>query len=279
MIVRGIDISSWQKGLVSLPVDFAIFKISEGRTWSDPCFDDFYELAKREGVPVGAYVFSYATTEEIARQEANKALSLLKGRYLPLGLYMDVESAEMLALSDSKLTAVVKAFCDTVRDAGYVAGAYGSAGQLWAKVGPPYVGDIIVWAASWGAKPSISCDLWQYTDNERILGYNGPVDGDEALSERFIAMVKGSAPVPTPTPTPTDDYIKIKMPVVKYGDKGNAVKLMQTLLIMKGCSCGWTGADGDFGPKTEGALVMFKSKKGLSGETCDPVTWAALLEV
>lgn len=273
--MKGIDISSWQKGLVSLPVDFAIFKISEGRTWSDPCFDEFYELAKREGVPVGAYVFSYATTEEIARQEANKALSLLKGRDLPLGLYIDVESAEMLALSDSKLTAVVKAFCDTVRDGGYVAGAYGSSGQLWAKVGPSYVGDIIVWAASWGAKPSISCDLWQYTDNERISGYNGPVDGDEALSERFIAMVKGSAPAPAPT----DDYIKIKMPVVKYGDKGNAVKLMQTLLIMKGCSCGWTGADGDFGPKTEGALVMFKSKNGLAGETCDPPTWAALLEV
>ena len=275
--MKGIDISSWQKGLVSLPVDFAIFKISEGRTWSDPCFEEFYELAKREGVPVGAYVFSYATTEEIARQEANKALSLLNGRYLPLGLYIDVESAEMLALSDSKLTAVVKAFCDTVRDAGYVAGAYGSSGQLWAKVGPSYVGDIIVWAASWGAKPSISCDLWQYTDNERISGYNGPVDGDEALSERFIAMVKGSAPAPAPAPT--DDYIKIKMPVVKYGDKGNAVKLMQTLLIMKGCSCGWTGADGDFGPKTEGALVMFKSKNGLTGETCDPQTWAALLEV
>lgn len=275
--MKGIDISSWQKGLVSLPVDFAIFKISEGRTWSDPCFDDFYELAKREGVPVGAYAFSYATTEEIARQEANKALSLLKGRDLPLGLYIDVESAEMLALSDSKLTAVVKAFCDTVRDGGYVAGAYGSSGQLWAKVGPSYVGDIIVWAASWGAKPSVSCDLWQYTDNERISGYNGPVDGDEALSERFIAMVKGSAPAPAPAPT--DDYIKIKMPVVKYGDKGNAVKLMQTLLIMKGCSCGWAGADGDFGPKTEGALVMFKSKNGLTGETCDSPTWAALLEV
>jgi GH25 family lysozyme M1 (1,4-beta-N-acetylmuramidase) len=277
--MKGIDISSWQKGLVSLPVDFAIFKISEGRTWSDPCFDEFYELAKREGVPVGAYVFSYATTEEIARQEANKALSLLKGRYLPLGLYMDVESAEMLALSDSKLTAVVKAFCDTVRDAGYIAGAYGSSGQLWAKVGPSYVGDIIVWAASWGAKPSISCDLWQYTDNERISGYNGPVDGDEAMSERFIALVNGTPPVPAPAPAPTDDYIKIKMPVAKYGDKGNAVKLMQTLLIMKGCSCGWTGADGDFGPKAEGALVMFKSKNGLTGETCDPQTWSALLEV
>lgn len=277
--MKGIDISSWQKGLVSLPVDFAIFKISEGRTWSDPCFDEFYELAKREGVPVGAYVFSYATSEEIARQEANKALSLLKGRDLPLGLYIDVESAEMLALSDSKLTAVVKAFCDTIRASGYVAGAYGSSGQLWAKVGPSYVGDIIVWAASWGAKPRISCDLWQYSSSETIAGYNGPVDGDEAISERFIAMVKGSAPAPTPepTPTPSKDY-----PVLQYGDgewngKSKYVKFMQYLLEFHGCSCVWK--DGEFGPKTAGALSVFKSKKGLSGETCDSAAWAALLEV
>lgn len=275
--MKGIDISSWQRGLSSLPVDFAILKISEGRTWRDPCFDEFYNLANREGVPVGAYVFSYATTEETAREEANNALSLLRGRELPLGIYIDVESAEMLALSDSKLTAVVKAFCDTIRNAGYIAGAYGSSGQLWAKVGPSYVGDIFVWAASWGAKPRISCDLWQYSSGETIAGYNGPVDGDEAISERFIAMVKGSAPAPKPEPTPTDDYIKIKMPVLKYGDVSDAVKIMQVLLEIHGCSCVWN--DGNFGPKTAGALSVFKSKKGLSGETCDFATWAALLEV
>lgn len=275
--MKGIDISSWQRGLSSLPVDFAIIKISEGRTWRDPCFDEFYNLANREGVPVGAYVFSYATTEETAREEANNALSLLRGRELPLGIYIDVESAEMLALSDSKLTAVVKAFCDTIRNAGYIAGAYGSSGQLWAKVGPSYVGDIIVWAASWGAKPRISCDLWQYSSGETIAGYNGPVDGDEAISERFIAMVKGSAPAPKPEPTPTDDYIKIKMPVLKYGDVSDAVKIMQVLLEIHGCSCVWN--DGNFGPKTAGALSVFKSKKGLSGETCDSAAWAALLEV
>lgn len=277
--MKGIDISSWQRGLSSLPVDFAIIKISEGRTWRDPCFDEFYNLANREGVPVGAYVFSYATTEETAREEANNALSLLRGRELPLGIYIDVESAEMLALSDSKLTAVVKAFCDTIRNAGYIAGAYGSSGQLWAKVGPSYVGDIIVWAASWGAKPRISCDLWQYSSSETIAGYNGPVDGDEAISERFIAMVKGSAPAPKPepTPTPSKDY-----PVLQYGDgewngKSKYVKFMQYLLEFHDCSCVWK--DGEFGPKTAGALSVFKSKKGLSGETCDSAAWAALLEV
>lgn len=287
--MKGVDISSWQRGLSSLPVDFAIFKISEGRTWSDPCFDEFYELAKREGVPVGAYVFSYATTEDIAREEANNALSLLRGRELPLGIYIDVESAEMLALSDSKLTAVVKAFCDTIRDAGYIAGAYGSSGQLWAKVGPSYVGNIIVWAASWGAKPSISCDLWQYTDNERISGYNGPVDGDEALSERFKGLITGNneeKPAP-PAEDGKDTFTLPEVPVLRKGDIGDAVKAMQGELLALGYSCGGKRflcghetADGIFGNVTEESVRSFQRSRNLQDTgVADRTTRAALLGV
>lgn len=276
--LRGIDISSWQAGISASAlnsVDFAILKIADGRT-KDWCFDTFYSQAK---IPVGAFVYSYATTEERAREEATKAIEFAQGRKLPLGIYIDIEEQSQLALRDSVLTSVVKAFCDTIRAAGYKPGAYGSGLNLWAKVGPTYLGpDVLVWEAAYGrSDPFHDCDIWQTSETGHITGYNGEVDTDVCMSERFIAMVKGSAPAPAPAPK--DDYIKIKMPVVKYGDKGNAVKLMQTLLIMKGCSCGWTGADGDFGPKTEGALVMFKSKNGLAGETCDPQTWAALLEV
>lgn len=64
-----------------------------GRTWADPSFDAFYEQAK---VPVGAYVFSRATTVQSAEQEAEKALSLLHGRPVPLGVYLDVEAREQL---------------------------------------------------------------------------------------------------------------------------------------------------------------------------------------
>ncbi len=277
--LHGIDISSWQNGITAAAlnkVDFAIFKIAEGQTWTDPCFDEFYALAK---IPVGAYVFSHAVTEDAARREAKRAVELLKGRKLPLGLYIDVEDGAQLALSDSALTAVVKAFCDEVKAAGYIAGAYGSGGQLWAKVGPSYVGDdVIVWAASWGMKPKISCDVWQYTDHARIDGYNAPVDGDEALSERFIAMVNGEAQ-PDPTPAepdpepdaPTVDTFTISgVPVLMHGDTGDAVKALQGELIAQGYNCGgkrdWRGAetpDGIFGNFTQEAVRSFQRKRNL----------------
>lgn len=40
------------------------------------------------------------------------------------------------------------------------------------------------------------------------------------------------------------------------GDKGDAVKTMQTMLIKLGYSCGKYGADGDFG---SGSLCICKS--------------------
>lgn len=42
------------------------------------------------------------------------------------------------------------------------------------------------------------------------------------------------------------------------GDKGDAVKAMQKMLITCGFNCGTSGADGDFGPKTTSALKLFQ---------------------
>lgn len=42
------------------------------------------------------------------------------------------------------------------------------------------------------------------------------------------------------------------------GDKGEAIKNMQTMLIACGYSCGTYGADGDFGDETEAALKKFQ---------------------
>lgn len=294
--LHGIDISSWQAGISAASinsVDFAIFKISEGTSWVDPQFDTFYNAAQ---IPLGAYVYSHATTEAEAKAEANKALSLAGGRKLPLGIYMDVEESKQMALRDSELTAVVKAFCDVIKDGGYRAGAYGSRGNLWAKVGPKYVGDdVLVWVAQWGNRPDMG-DVWQFTASDKVYGYSGSVDGNKALSERFAALIKGEeqpAPEPQPTPDPepkpapepssdpSDGMVTVKLPTLQYGDKGYHVKLMQTALIGKGFSCGWMGADGWFGEQSKIALHEWQKKNGIEDKEvkCDAASWKKLLEV
>mgnify|MGYP003289842673 CR=1 FL=1 len=70
------------------------------------------------------------------------------------------------------------------------------------------------------------------------------------------------------------------LPMLKKGDKGDTVKAMQILLIGWGCSCGWYGADGDFGSGTEKAVKNFQGKKSLEADgVCGPLTWAKLLGI
>ena len=276
--LRGIDISSWQAGMSESAlnsVDFAILKISEGQSWVDPQFDTFYNAAR---IPLGAYVYSHAVTEAEARAEAQKALSLANGRKLPLGIYMDVEEQKQLALRDSELTAVVKAFCDTIKAGGYRAGAYGSNGNLWAKVGVDYLGsDVIMWTAQWGGRPQKG-DVWQFTASDHIDGYSERVDGNKVLSERFARLITEDtpAPEPTPTPEPTGETcdISVTLPILKMNDHNNHVKLMQTALIGKGYNCGWMGADGWYGGQTKIALYEFCGKT-----YCDGDVWSKLLSV
>ena len=53
---------------------------------------------------------------------------------------------------------------------------------------------------------------------------------------------------------------------LSQGDKGEAVKTMQTMLIACGFSCGSTGADGDFGKNTLAGLIAFQTAKGLTAD-------------
>ena len=283
--LRGIDISSWQAGIPASAlnsVDFAILKISEGTSWVDPQFDNFYLMAQ---IPLGAYVYSHATTEAEAIAEANKAVQLARGRALPLGIYMDVEEQKQLALRDSELTAVVKAFCDEIKAGGYRAGAYGSNGNLWAKVGVDYLGaDVLMWTAQWGGRPAKG-DIWQFTASDHVDGYGERVDGNKVLSERFARLVVDNPetepkPAPEPSPEPSDGMVTVKLPTLEYGDKGLHVKIMQTALIGKGFSCGWMGADGWFGDQSKIALHEWQKKNGIEDKEvkCNAASWKKLLE-
>ena len=279
--LHGIDISSWQSSMSAFSlnsVDFAILKVSEGTSWIDPQFARFYGEAT---IPLGAYVYSHATTEAEAVAEARKALDLCAGKKLPLGIYMDVEESKQLSLSDSALTAVVKAFCDTIKAGGYIAGAYGSRLGLWAKVGLPYLGEgVIAWVAQWGSRPDMG-DIWQFSSSDHVDGYAGNVDGNKVLSERFGKLVAEIQPDPTPAPQPepSGDDTTIVLPTLKQGDRGLMVKIMQTALIGKGYSCGWMGADGDFGAQTKIGLHKFLLANGINDPDvkCTQKVWKLLL--
>lgn len=192
--MNGIDISHYQDGLdiknvLSDSYEFVILKLAEGHTIADPCFDKFHAECLKHNIPVGAYVFSYATTEAAAIAEARHALDLLKGRPLDLGIYMDVETTGQMSCAREQLDKAIRAFCKTVEAAGYKSGIYGSEYNLWRRVDPESFGDSFVWVAHYGKQPEIPCDIWQSSNNGTVSGYKGPVDLDVARSARFKEIV------------------------------------------------------------------------------------------
>ena len=76
----GIDVSTWQ-GYITWPSvaqnnHFAIIRAGYGIGHTDDYFETNYANAKAAGVKVGAYWYSYASSESDAVQEANSIIRM-----------------------------------------------------------------------------------------------------------------------------------------------------------------------------------------------------------
>lgn len=289
--LSGVDISNHQEGLTiqqlkNAGVDFVIMKATEGDYYVDRVFADFYQQAQNLGVPVGAYCYSHALTVEQAKAEAALFLKTLNGLKMPCGVYLDIEESSMLALSKDKLLDVIRAWCSAVVSAGYVAGLYGSEGNLWAKVSQSDLpSGTLVWVAKWSnTKPNIQYDIWQTSDSGRIAGFSDNLDTDVSMSDRFISLVYGETD--SSSASNLDDSVLYTVvclaPELHKGDVGYYVQVMQMLLALKGYAPENTIkkngiADGEFGSGTEKALNNFKAAKNLPSDgVCDSQTFAEL---
>ena len=161
------------------------FSLNEDSKWKDN-FDD----ARDEGIKVGAYYFSQATSTSEAKKEATKALDILGSRYkkMDLPLAMDYEyynSSSRLYkadLSDSERTAIVNAFYDEVQDyldsdANSV--LYASYSLLVDDLNASSI-DADIWIARYRETTGYDGDYtyWQFSSKGDIDGISGDVDLD-----------------------------------------------------------------------------------------------------
>lgn len=95
---------------------------------------------------------------------------------------------------------------------------------------------------------------------------------------RIAGVLRGGIPAPTPAPVPAPAPAPApKPPAPSYprqGSKGAEVTWIQGRLNAHGIAC---GVDGDFGPRTHEAVVLFQRRRGLAADgIVGPVTRAAL---
>ncbi len=188
--VMGIDVSKWNgtidwNAVKNSGVSYAIIRCgyrgsSAGKLIQDPQFEANIKGATEAGLKVGVYFFSQAVNEIEAVEEASMALEQIKGYQLSYPVFIDVEASGGRgdALDTAARTAVCKAFCTTIQNAGYTAGVYSN--KLWmeGKIDMGSLNAYKVWLAQYAAAPTYGgkYDLWQYKADGSISGIKGNVD-------------------------------------------------------------------------------------------------------
>ncbi|MBQ3559473.1 MAG: hypothetical protein IJA07_08190 [Agathobacter sp.] len=192
--IVGIDVSKWQgdidwKAVAESGIDFAIIRCgyrgaSTGTLVEDPYFKKNIEGATKNGIKVGVYFYSQAITQVEAVEEASMALELVKGYHLQLPIFVDTEASGGRgdAISKGDRTQFLKAFCETVKNAGYKPGVY--SGKYWYtnKVNASELEQYHIWVAQYNTECTYNgrYDIWQYTDSGTVPGIKGKVDMDIA---------------------------------------------------------------------------------------------------
>ena len=189
--LKGIDISVWQSGFTDFEpfkdagYGYVICKISEGQS-TDSCFEQHYGNCTKSNIPVGAYVFSHATNTSKARAEAEYALKILNGRKLGLPIFMDLEASDINYGWNVDITPVALAFGEIIKKAGYKWGVYANQSWLINKLKVDTLRDAgaMIWCAKYSdEKPTVYCDIWQYSDNGTVPGFPHKVDMNITMTD------------------------------------------------------------------------------------------------
>ena len=186
----GIDVSKWNgsidwNAVKNSGVSYVIIRVgyrgsSQGALIDDPTFKTNIKGATAAGLKVGVYFFTQAVDEVEAVQEASMVIDRISGYRISYPVFLDVESSGGRGdkIDAATRTAVCKAFCSTIQNAGYTAGIYANKTWLNNKMDAGALGSYKIWLAQYAATPSYTgrYDLWQYKSTGKVSGISGNVD-------------------------------------------------------------------------------------------------------
>ncbi|MCD8108446.1 MAG: hypothetical protein LUE20_10890 [Oscillospiraceae bacterium] len=201
---KGIDVSKYQSpgkmdygALKDLGYSFVIAKAGSLKG-KDSAFDTHYTKARAAGLSVGAYLYSYATTEEEASEEAELMLSWIKGKKLTHPIVYDIEDGTQKALGKAKCTAIALKFLTEIEDAGCYAMLYSYANFIKNYLDMDKLRHFDVWLACYTSSERRKAlythpvlGIWQYSSSE-VLGdvYPSRLDQDVAYKD-YKKIIEG----------------------------------------------------------------------------------------
>ncbi len=199
-LTRGIDVSWFNR-----EVDFkkvakqgyksVMIRIGAGSTYTDPNFDANYKNAGKAGLLRGIYYYSYATNVKEAKAEAKRTLALLDGRKLEFPIAFDIEEEAAFKTGKKNCSAMVKAYCEIIKKAGYDPAVYASTNSFKQYIDYDSISAYKIWIANY------ECDypdyphpywMWQY-QHKAVAGANtvgGDCDQNIYYGDSFVEATK-----------------------------------------------------------------------------------------
>lgn len=282
--MKGIDVAKWQgtinwSKVRSAGVEFAILKIIDKTGKMESSFAYNFAEAAAQGLPIGAYNYSYATTIAKAQDDARKVLEVLDGRELLYKVWLDVEDDSQKGLG-RQLVELINAYKAVIEENGYAFGVYTGL-SFYNSYVRPYAAllDCPFWIAryptnkvmyigsepSTDKKPDILHTLWgwQYSSKGRIPGIAGDVDlnmmytGPKAEGEQADAK---------------NPYAKPAYTLYRYRPRMNKEYVCWLQYELNEMGYG-LAIDGIFGKATDAALREAQKQLGITVDgMCGPVT-------
>lgn len=198
--IKGIDVSTFQgeidfRKVKKSGIQFAILRAGYGNSASqvDEFFENNYTNAKKSGLDVGAYWYSYAQNKSEAEQEARACMDIIKGKRFEYPIFFDLEEQSQLTKGKSFCSGLVKAFCNVLENAKYFTGLYISRSHLETNIDTQTAQRYALWIAEYNSQCNYegSYGIWQYSSTGKVDGISVNVDLDYAYVD-YPSVIKNN---------------------------------------------------------------------------------------
>lgn len=264
-IYYGIDVSAWNgyvdwKKVKAAGKSFAFIRSGYGNTIAYPRqidnrFAENVKNARAAGVDFGIYHYCYATNTTAAKAEAQGFVRQLNGvKPIPHLVLLDIEEASQQRLSGTTKAAIINAFMDVVKAAGYYGAVYSYEAFL-NTIAASERAKWVNWVANISRRPAIAYGGWQYSFTGRVNGISGNVDLDQTVTDWHTKIkAAGKNGYKKPNEKNALDVIGYKR-----GDKSRGVYALKCRLMALGYKM---NDDHGFGSGTEKAVNSLLKKWG-----------------
>lgn len=187
---KGIDVSShqgkidWEK-VKADGVQFAFLRLggrgtTEGAIYLDQTFTYNIENATQNGIKVGVYFYTQATSVEEAIEEAEFVIENIRPYDITYPVAYDIENTKdrTSKLTKEDYNECTRAFVDTISKAGYRPMIYGNLNSMVEILDQSKFEDVDKWFAQYNDEYyyPYEISIWQYSSKGQVDGINGTVD-------------------------------------------------------------------------------------------------------